>query len=155
MLVAVGVIALIGRRMLRPRRFRVTTLLIGPVLTLAGAGVFLALHPAPTPYHFAGLIAALMLGAALGWLQARLVKIVFDPWTDRLTQQGTPYGLVLLLGLFVARIGVRIAAVQHPEWGIDLNHAIDILLLFGLGIVSGYAAELYIAADRARRADLR
>jgi hypothetical protein len=153
-LIAVGVIALMGRRMLRPRRFRLTTLLIAPALGLVGAGAFLALRPAPTPYHLAGLLAALILGAALGWLRARLVKVVYDPQTGMVTQQGTPYGLMLLLGLFVVRIGVRILAAQHPEWGIDLKHATDILLLFGLGIVSGYAAELYSAATRARRVGL-
>ena len=62
-----------------------------------------------------GLAAALILGAALGWLRARLVKVAFDPRTDMLTQQGTPYGLLLLLGLFAARTGVRVLAAQHPE----------------------------------------
>jgi hypothetical protein len=151
LIIAIVVIALMSRRMMRPRRFRLAFVWIGPVMILAGATAFFASHRAPTPTHVAGLTLALLIGYALGWLRAKLVKVAFDPRTNIVTQRGTPYGLLLLVGLFVARAGVRVATVQHPEWGIDLAHATDILILFGLGIVSGYAVELYFAVGRARR----
>jgi hypothetical protein len=50
-----------------------------------------------------------------------------------------------------ARSGINFLAVGHPEWGIDLRRATDSPLLFGFGLLTGYAAELRLAARRTRR----
>ena len=152
LLITIAVLALMGRRMMRPRRFRIAFVWIAPVLALAGAGAFFATHPAPTPVHVIGLAAAACLGAAFGWGRAKLVEVSYDPETNSMSRRGTPYGMLLLVGLILLRSGLRIVALQHPELGIDLDHATDILLFFGLGIVSGYAVELHLAVGRVRRA---
>ena len=152
LLIAVLFIALNARRMMRPRRFRPVSLWIGPILVLVGAAAFMATQPTPTPVHFAGLAVALFLGGVLGWARAKLVKIEFEPETDMVMQRGTPFGLLLLIGLIVLRSGVRFVAVQHPELGIDLAKATDILLFFAMGILCGYAGVLYLAVSRLRRA---
>ncbi|MDB5396782.1 MAG: hypothetical protein JWM91_4288 [Rhodospirillales bacterium] len=154
LLIMVAAIALMGRRMMRPRRFRLAFVWIGPVLALAGAGAFFAIHPAPTPIHAAALAVITVLGAAFGWARARLIKVAYDPETNNMTRSGTPYGILLLVALILMRSGLRIVALQHPELGIDLTHAPDILLFFGVGIVSGYAVELHRAVGRVRRATL-
>ena len=150
-IVAAAVIALMSRRMLRPRRVSTGTLWIAPLFVLAGAVATLASRPTPTLAHGAGLMAALALGGAVGWARARLVKIAIDPATGGVTQRGTPYGLVLLVGFFASRSVVSILTIKHPEWGIDLRRATDILLLFAFGLLTGYAAELRWAVARARR----
>jgi hypothetical protein len=153
LLIAVLFIALNARRMMRPRRFKPVSLWVGPVLVLAIAAVFMATQPTPTPVHLAGLAVALALGGALGWARAKLVKVEFEPETDMVMQRGTPFGLLLLIGLIVLRSGVRFVAVQHPELGIDVAKATDIFLFFAIGILCGYAGVLYIAVSRLRRAD--
>ena len=151
LLIAVLIIALSARRMMRPRRFKPVSLWVGPVLVLAGVGAFMATQPMPTAAHIAGLAAALVLGGALGWARAKLVRVEFDPATDMVMQRGTPFGLLLLVGLIVLRAGVRFVAVQHPELGIDITKATDIMLFFALGILCLYAEVLYLAVSRLRR----
>jgi hypothetical protein len=150
LLITILFIAVMGRRMMRPRRFRLIFVWIAPFFALAGACAFFAIHPAPSPIHAVGLAVATLLGAGIGWARAKLVKVAYDPETNITTRAGTPYGMVLLVGLILVRSVVRFVALQHPELGIDLDHATDILLFFGVGILSGYAAELHLAVGRVR-----
>jgi hypothetical protein len=152
-IIVVVMVALMSRRMLRPRRVRIASLWVGPAITLAGIAAYMTMKPvAPTPLHGVALAAALLLGGAFGWVRARLIEITIDPATNSITQRGTPYGLLLIVGLVVLRSGVSFVALTHPEWGIDLKSATDVLLLFAFGILTGYAAELWLAVARARRA---
>jgi hypothetical protein len=150
-IVIVAVIALRWRQMMRPRRLRVGALWAGPVLILIGLAALLATRPAPTPAHDAGLALAALIGGAVGWTRAKLSKVEFDPASDMLTLRGTPYGLLMLVVLVAVRTGIRIATIKHPEWGVDINRATDFLMFFALGVVSGYAVELFLAARRVRR----
>lgn len=150
-LVVIAMIALRWRRMMRPQRLRVASLPIGPILVAAGIAAFLATRPAPSVSHVAELVAIALVGGAVGWIRARLSRVEFDSTSGMVTLRGTPYGILLLVGLIALRSGLRIAAIQHPEWGIDVSHATDFLLFFAFGLVAGYAAELYLAAGRARR----
>jgi len=151
-LIAVVFIGLNARRMMRPRRFRPIALWIGPVLVLAGVVALMATRTAPSVSHIAGLTAALALGAVIGWARGKLVRVGFDAETGMVTQRGTPFGVLFLIGLIVLRSGVRFVAMRHPELGIDLGKATDILLFFALGLVGSYAGVLYIAVSRVRRA---
>lgn len=149
-----AVFALRWRRMIRPRRLRVATLWFGPAVILAGIAAIMAMRPAPTVGHDLALAALALVGGAMGWMRAKLSKVEFDTESDMLTLRGTPYGILFLLGLIAVRTGLRIASVEHPEWGIDLNRATDFLLFFAFGLVLGYAAEIYLASRRVRRAML-
>jgi hypothetical protein len=57
---------------------------------------------------------------------------------------------MLLVGLLIVRSAIRLLAIEHPELGIDLGRAADILLFFALGLLTSYAGELYRAVGRAR-----
>ena len=154
-LIIVGAMfALRWRRMIQPQRLRIGALWIGPALTLAGIAVLMAARPTPTFGHDLGLAAVALVGGAVGWTRAKLSKVEFDPDSEMLTLRGTPYGILFLLGLIAVRTGLRIASVEHPEWGINLNRATDFLLFFAFGLVLGYATEVYLAARRARRITL-
>jgi len=150
--IAVVIIALRAPRMMRPRRFRPAALWIGPALTLVGAGMLMAIRPMPSVGHIAALALAVLIGCGLGLARARLVKVAFDPETDTVTQRGTPFGILLLVGLLIARSGLRLLAVDHPELGIDLNSATDLLLFFAFGLLGSYAAALAVVVGRLRRA---
>jgi hypothetical protein len=151
-LIAVVFIALNARRMMRPRRFRPLALWIAPTFVLVGVVALMGTQPAPTASHIAGLTAALALGGAVGWARGKLVRVDVDAGTGMVTQRGTPFGVLFLIGLIVLRSGVRFVAIRHPELGIDLGKATDILLFFALGLVGSYAGVLYIAVSRVRRA---
>ncbi len=145
------IILAMRRRMMRPRKFRLATLGIGPVMILVGIVALMSSGPTPTVNHVAALTLTALAGWGVGWLRAKLTKVEYDEASGMITQRGTPYGLMFLVGLVAVRAALRIATIEHPEWGINLNRATDFLLFFGFGIVSGYAAELYFAAGRARR----
>ena len=151
-LIAVVVIALNARRMMRPRRFRPIALWISPALILVGVAALMGTRPAPTVSHILGLTAALALGGVIGWVRGKLVRVAVDTETGMVTQRGTPFGIMLLIGLMIVRSGIRFVAMRYPDLGIDLGKATDILLFFALGLVASYAGVLYIAVSRVRRA---
>ncbi len=150
-IVIVAVIALRWRQMMRPRRLRVGALWVGPALILVGLAALLATRPAPTPAHDAGLAVTALFGGVIGWMRAKLSKVELDPANDTLTLRGTPYGLLMLVVLVALRTGIRVVTIKHPEWGIDINKAMDFLMFFALGVVSGYTGELFLVARRVRR----
>ena len=152
MLVAIAVIALRAPRMMRPRRFRPAALWIGPALMVISAGMLLAVRPMPSAAHIVGIVVAFLLGCGLGVARAKLVRIAFNPETGMMTQRGTPFGILLLVGLLILRSGLRLVAVDHPELGIDLNSATDLLLFFAFGLLGSYAAALAVVVGRLRRA---
>jgi hypothetical protein len=149
--IAIVIIALRARHMMRPRRLRLKALWIGPLLALAGGGAFLAIRPVPSIAHIAGMTVAFLLGCGLGVARARLEKLALDPETNRVTQSGTPFGILLLIGLLILRSGVRLVAIDHPELGIDLNGATDVLLFFAIGLLASYAVAVGVAVGRLRR----
>ncbi len=144
------VVAIFARRMLRPRRFRVGTVWVAPILLAALSGSYLV-HLPPGAGQAAILAVALIAGGAIGWFRARLTRIAIDPATGLITQRGTPYGLLLFAGLFVLRGIVRVYTLQHPELGVDINRASGIFLVFAFGLLVGYAGGLTLAVGRARR----
>src|ERR1700748_3594757 len=101
--IAIVIIALRAPRMMRPRRFRPAALWIGPAVVLAGAAMLMAGCPAAFPGHIAALAVAFLLGCGLGVARAKLVRITFDAETGLLTQRGTPFGILMLVGLLILR----------------------------------------------------
>lgn len=152
MLFAVAIIALRAPKMMQPRRFRPATLWIGPALMLVLSAMLLAVRPMPSPAHIVGIAVAFVAGCGLGFARAKLVRIAFDPETGMLTQRGTPFGILLLVGLLILRSGLRLLAVDRPDLGIDLNAATDLMLFFAFGLLGSYAAALAVAVGRLRRA---
>jgi hypothetical protein len=151
-LIALVLIAMNARRMMRPRRFRPIALWVGPTFVLVGVVALMGTRPAPTGSHILGLTAALALGGVIGGVRGKLVRVAVDTETGMVTQRGTPFGIMLLIGLMIVRSGIRFVAMRYPELGIDLGKATDILLFFALGLVASYAGVLYIAVSRVRRA---
>ena len=149
LLIVLVVAGLMARRMVRPRRFRVATAWIPLALIAVSAAAFFATRPPPSIIQAGELVSIFGLGLGLGYLRGRLVDISIDPATGVATQCGTPLGLVFIVALFVLRGSVRIAAMQHPEWGLDVNTLTEFLIPLALGMLTGYPLVLRQAYRRA------
>jgi hypothetical protein len=142
-------IAMVILRNSRARRLRIETLWIAPVMILALVGLSLSQEGAPTPVRIAIDVAALGLGALLGWWRARLTNISVDPATHQLTSQASPIGMLVILGLFAVRYGVRAYAAQNAgALHISVNVIADAALVMTVGLVCAQRLEIALRATR-------
>ncbi len=147
-LIVVAVLALIVRRAFRSRRVKVDQLWIIPTLLVALAVYVIAQAPPHDMAGIAGLVLATLLGAAVGWQRGKLTRISLDPDTGILTSKASPLEVVLILGLFVVRFGVRIWMQEHPGQGQAFAVAADGLLLFGWTTVIVARLEMWLRCRR-------
>lgn len=152
-LVPVVVIFVIMRRNLRPRPLRPERLWLTPALILLAAGSALFVSPMPTdPLTILILIAALALGAAIGWYRGRMTQMSVDPVSHDVTVQVSAMGSLLILGLFAVRYGLR-SVTQQNAGLLHLNavQAADALLLLAVGTICAQRLELWLRATRLRQ----
>jgi hypothetical protein len=92
----------------RPRRLRVETLWVLPLIYLLGmAGALAAAPPPLTPLSIGILAVAAAIGAVIGWQRARFMRLDLDPQTHQLTSRASPLGVVFILAIFALRYGGR------------------------------------------------
>lgn len=145
-LVAIGLVIL---RNSRTRRLRVETLWIMPVVILALVGLSFTSQGVPSPLMLALDIAALVVGAALGWWRARFTHISVDPATHQLTSRASPIGMLVILGIFALRYVVRLYAPQGASTlGVPAIAVADALLVITVGLVCAQRLELALRATR-------
>jgi len=143
------VVALVVLRNLRARRLRVETLWIGPVMILALVGLALSQEGVPSPAMLALDLAALAVGALLGWWRARFTKITVDPQTHQLTSQASPVGMLVILGIFALRYGLRYYAMQNANaLPLPVNGIADAALVISVGLVCAQRLEIALRATR-------
>jgi hypothetical protein len=140
---AVAMIFMI-RRTLRSRRIKVETMWIVPVLLVVIAALAVSQSPPHDPITIAALVLVTLIGAAIGWQRGRLTHIALDSADGALTSKGSVWGLVLILGLYVARQGVKTWALSQPRHGETAIMAVDGLLLFGFASVIVARLEMYL-----------
>lgn len=94
-------------------------------------------------------------GGVIGWQRARMMHLHVDEETGALMIRQSPAGLIMILGLIVVRrflipsdAGGPTAPGVHPA----LPLATDALLGFALGMLTGYAVELWRRAKELRAA---
>jgi len=114
-LIPLVMIALVILRNSRARRLRIESLWVMPVLILALVGLSLSQQGMPTPLMLGVDIAAIAAGAGLGWWRGRFTHITVDPATHQLTSRASPIGMLLILGIFALRTGVRLYAAQNAS----------------------------------------
>lgn len=148
-LIPLAVVALVILRNSRARRLRVETLWIAPVMILVLVGLALTQEGMPTPALLALDIAALVVGAALGWWRARFTKITVDPQTHQLTSQASPIGMLVILAIFAVRYGIRIYAMENASaLPVSVNGIADAALVISVGLVCAQRLELALRATR-------
>jgi hypothetical protein len=149
-LVPLVVIAVVLFRNARGRRIRIERLWISPALvTLLTIAVFAA-NPPPGPVAIAIDVAALVAGAALGWWRGRVSRFTIDPETHVITSKVSPWGLMLILGIFGLRYVLRdvIARGGASALHVTAAEATDSFLLLVVGVVSAQRVEWLIRARR-------
>jgi Na+/H+ antiporter NhaC len=147
-LIPMLVLGLVIRRSLRGRRIKVDTLWVIPAL-LAIAGVFLVIQSPPRDLAaIAGMIVAVVLGAALGWQRGRLTRISLDPQTGVLTSQASAAAVILIVALFAARLGVRYWLQEHPQKSGALATAADDVVILGVVAMLVTRVEMWLRCRR-------
>ena len=145
-LVALGIVIL---RNSRARTLRVERLWISPTIVgLLAAFTFYTYPPSGPPAVLLDA-AALVLGAFLGWWRARASRFTIDPQSHVITSKVSPFGMLLILGIFALRYLVRMAAPSEASvlhvTALDLT---DSFLLLAVGLVSAQRVEWLIRARK-------
>jgi hypothetical protein len=146
LVVPLVVIALVILRNSRARRLRIETLWIAPVLIAVMIGLSLAQEGAPSPLGVAVDIAGVGIGALIGWWRARFTHIEIDQQTHQLTSRASPLGMLIILGVFALRFGLRMYAAEGAgPYGLL---ATDALLAMTVGLVCAQRLEIFTRASR-------
>ena len=149
--IAMGLVIL---RNARARRLRIEAMWIAPVIIVAliglnfyGESVRGGLNL--TPVSIGLDVAAVAIGALLGWWRARFTHITIDPQTHELTSRASPVGLLVIMGILVLRTGIRTVAAQNAgalgQWGPPIA---DALLVMSVGLVCAQRLEIFTRASR-------
>ena len=148
-LIPLVVVALVILRNSRARRLRIESLWISPVIILALVALSLSQQGLPSPLMLGIDIAALAAGSLLGWWRARFTKITVDPATHQLTSQASPIGMLVILGIFALRYGVRMYAGQNTgAMGVSAVAIADAALVISVGLVCAQRLEIALRATR-------
>ncbi|HXA38483.1 MAG TPA: hypothetical protein VNW53_05740 [Phenylobacterium sp.] len=149
LLIPLVVIGLVILRNSRARRLRIESLWIAPVMILVLVGLALSQQGAPSPLMLGVDIAALAIGAGLGWWRARFTNITVDPASHELTSRASPMGMLVILALFAVRYGVRMYGAQNAgALGLSANAVADGALVISVGLVCAQRLEIALRASR-------
>ena len=151
-LIGIGVaLIIILLRNRRKRTLRPHLLWVMPLLVTAAIGFGLwanTQHPHFGPLAWIAFIAALALGCLAGWQRGKTITIEKEP-DGSLKAQASPLGLILVVGLFAARAGLReVMEANAAAWHLDAVVVTDAFMLFAVGMIVTQRIELYIRARR-------
>lgn len=148
-LIPLVAIALVILRNARARRLRIEAMWVAPVIIVALIALALTSEGMPGPLGLALDAAGLAVGAGLGWWRARFTHITVNPTTHELTSRASPIGMIVILGVFAIRFGIRAYAEQNGKtlgvWAVALP---DALLVMSVGLVCAGRIEIFIRATR-------
>jgi hypothetical protein len=136
-------------RNMRGRRVRVEALWIRPAILLALAALTVSQTKGLNPMLAAAMVAALVVGAGLGWLRGRMTRIMVDPETHLATGQASVLGMLFILALVTFRFGARYLLAENVGgMHVDLVQATDVLLALAVGLVAAQQLEIWIRCRR-------
>lgn len=148
-LVPIIIVGIAILRNARERKLRIERLWISPVIVMAMAILAFSQNPPPSPIGLAMDIAAIGIGALLGWWRGRASRFTIDPQTHMVTSKVSPMGMLLILGIFALRYVLK-GAVSGEASVLHLTaaEATDSFLLLAVGVVSAQRLEWWIRARR-------
>ncbi len=139
------VLALRMRRMGRMRPLKLETLWVVPAIYAVVAGLMFWSLP---PKGWVGIasLAALAIGAAVGWQRGTMMHIHVDPETHALNQKASPAAMFFLVALIIVRAGAR--TILGETGGVSPAMLTDPLIAFALGMFTLTRLEMYLRAKR-------
>jgi hypothetical protein len=150
-LIPLGVVAVvIVLRNSRPRRLRIERLWVTPAIYLFTTASTLAAAPPPvTPLSIGILVAAFVIGAALGWQRGRLTQIHIHPETHDLTSRASPIGILLIFAILVAKYATRdLLSENRGLMDLPIVAITDGFLVLGIATLSAQRLEVWQRASR-------
>jgi hypothetical protein len=151
------VVALIVWRSLKakPSPVKPSRLWIRPAVLMAATGSVLATTPLPPPLVLVALVAAGLVGIAVGIFAGRAVHMSVHPETGVVESRATPIATAIILILFGLRYGMRLmfpemnaqpGAAMNPHLTAGIIQLTDGLLIFSSAMVAAQAATLWVRA---------
>jgi hypothetical protein len=149
LLIPVIILGVVILRNARARTIKVERLWISPAIVMAMTIAAFAANTPPGPWGIALDIAAVGVGALLGWWRAHASRFTIDPETHVVTSRVSPAGMLLILGIFGVRYLLR-GALSGESSTLHLTAAevTDSFLLLAVGLVSAQRLEWWIRARR-------
>lgn len=149
-------------RMRAARPMRLGTLWVRPALFAVIATALVYTAPPHGAAQALALAGVLLIGAVLGWHQAKLMEISVDAASNTLQVKASTWAVATFLAIILLRMGLRPwltgdASPLHAYVAV----VTDGFLLFILGFYAARAAEMFIRgrallqAAQQRTADLR
>ena len=136
--VVLAVLLVTGVQALRPRVVAVWRLFIVPAIFIAWGVLGVVQRSAAVPVLALDWIAAVALGALIGWMTTRLDGLVFDAGAGSVLMPGTAMPLARNLTIFLARYGIAVAAALAATTAIRANIVVWDVAVSGLA--TGYFA---------------
>ena len=150
-LIPIGIaVLIIVLRNSRPRRLRIETLWVMPVIYVALVASSLAAAPPPvTPVSIALLTLGFAVGAALGWQRGRFTEIHIHPATHDISSRQGAIGLVFILAIFAVRYFARdFLTANAGALHIPVIAALDAFFVLAIAMLSVQRLELWLRASR-------
>jgi membrane protein CcdC involved in cytochrome C biogenesis len=146
-LIPLLVVGLVILRNARERRIRMERLWIGPATIMILTGFTIAVQPPQGPLAVAIDAAALVLGVTLGWWRGRASRFTINPDTHEVTSKVSPWGMLLILGIFGLRYLLREflggeASVLH----VSAAELTDAFMVLAVGVVCSQRVEWFLRA---------
>ncbi|WP_374470486.1 hypothetical protein [Phenylobacterium sp.] len=150
-LFAAALLSLLVAMSARARPLRPGRLWMGPALVLGATLLAIAPEGPPRPLLVAIYALSLAVGAALGWWIASHTQIRAGA-AGTLISQLSPFGLMAVLALVAARIGLReVLAENAAALQVSTTEVADAFLLMAVGLVSARGVEMWLRGRRLLR----
>ena len=143
--IIVVIMALRMRGMSKMRPLKLGSLWIVPAIYLAVTIWMFVLLP-PIGWVAVASVAALVIGAAVGWQRGKMMHIHVDPETHALNQKASPAAMFFLIILIVVRTSAR--SLLGAESHVSPAMLTDPLIAFALGMFTLTRLEMYLRAKR-------
>ena len=111
-------------------------------------------HVAFAPLDWAMLAAGFAIGSYGGWWRGKTITI--EKQADgKLMAQASPLGILILLGVFMARRGLEALLEGHAaEWHLNVMALTDAFMLLAVGLIIFQRVEMFIRARRIQAGQL-
>jgi amino acid transporter len=145
----VVVVAILYLRNRKPRPLKIERLWIRPAIFLGLMAASLTSSPPPLDaISLALIVVATIIGAGLGWQRGRFMLIDVHPETDQLTTRVSPIGLLFLVAIVIARLGLRAGVASASRLHLSFAALSDATVTLLGAMMVAQSTEIWLRARR-------